>query len=54
MAVFTFSTKGSNAEATATIERIKDYCLKHNLNFSAVVVEQLAKWERENVSRNKN
>lgn len=51
MAIFTFSTKGSRPQDTETIERIKLDCANRGLNFSALILRQLAKWEEENVGR---
>lgn len=53
MAIFTFSTKGSRPQDTETIERIKLDCANRGLNFSALILRQLAEWEEENVGRNK-
>lgn len=51
MAVHTFSTKEKNADEAAAIVRIKELCVKRNINFSALVVDLLIKWERENAER---
>jgi len=53
MAIHTFSTKEKNAEETAAVQRVRELCIKRNINFSALVVDLLVKWERENVDRSK-
>lgn len=39
MPVFTFSSKTKKPEDTKAVEDAKAYCLKHNLNFSAVMIQ---------------
>ena len=48
MPVFTFSTKTKRPEDTELVERIKEHCDKHNLNFSGVVLKQLKQFEADN------
>ena len=49
MAVFTFSTKPTKHLDTAIVERIKQHCYDHGLNFSAVVIQLLTEWDKEHV-----
>lgn len=49
MPIFTFSTKGSRPQDTETIERIKTKCSNRGLNFSALILRELTKWEEEDV-----
>ena len=44
MAIFTFSTKTRKPEDEKTVLAAKEVCDKKCLNFSALVVELLAKW----------
>ena len=38
MPVFTFSSKTKKPEDTKAVEEAKEYCDKHSLNFSAVMI----------------
>jgi hypothetical protein len=48
MAVYSFSTseKETNND-DKTVQAVKEYCYKHKIIFSKVVIEQLAKWLEE-------
>lgn len=52
MAIFTFSTKGSKPGDTEVVHRAKEFCAQHNMNFSAVVVDLLRQWEKEQKEAN--
>lgn len=39
MAVHTFSTKTKKPEDEQAVQQLKEYCVKKNLNFSAVLVQ---------------
>lgn len=47
MPVFTFSTKERKPSDEALIRRVKKICADEGLNFSAIVIAQLRKWEQE-------
>ncbi|QBP07048.1 hypothetical protein ETP1_047 [Edwardsiella phage ETP-1] len=47
MAVYTFSAKEKKPEDVETVEAVKAYCERFNLNFSGVVVELLKKYKAE-------
>ena len=48
MAIFTFSTRTKRPVDTALVQRVKDHCDKHGLNFSALIIQLLKQWEEEN------
>lgn len=52
MAIFTFSTKGSRPADEATVRRVKEHCSNKGYNFSAVIIEQLRQWEKEQEIKN--
>ena len=47
MPIFTFSTRTKVPTDTEAVERAKQHCEKHHINFSAIVVNLLKDWERE-------
>lgn len=47
MAVFTFSTRDKRPQDAEAVLELKAYCEKNHKNFSALVVEQLAKLNKE-------
>lgn len=49
MSVYTFSTKTKKPEDDEVVQLVKKYCERRNINFSAVVVEQLRKFAEETV-----
>lgn len=51
MAVYTFSTRPTRPVDSEAIQRVKDHCDSQGLNFSALVVSLLKKWEEDNVKR---
>ena len=53
MAIYTFSTKETKPLDKKSIEAIKLYCQKNNINFSGLVVKILRDWEKENVREQK-
>lgn len=42
MAIHTFSTKTKKPEDEEVVQFLKHYCARHNLNFSAVVVQLIS------------
>ena len=52
MAVFTFSTKSRKPSDEELVRRVKERCAKEGRNFSALVVSQLRKWEKEQETQN--
>lgn len=51
MPVFTFSTPETKPIDTEAVKKVKEYCNRRNLNFSAVVVELIKQYEREVAAR---
>lgn len=49
MPVYTFSTKTKKPEDDEVVLEVKKYCEDRNINFSAIVVEQLRRFREENV-----
>lgn len=47
MAVYTFSTKTKKPEDDEVVQQVKKYCEDRNINFSAIVVEQLRKFQED-------
>lgn len=48
MAVYSFSTSDKlTSDEDKLVTEVKDYCRKHKIVFSRVVVEQLRKWMEE-------
>lgn len=45
--VFTFSTKSTKPRDEEVVLKVKQYCDRNNLNFSAVVVDLLRKHAEE-------
>lgn len=50
MAVYTFSTKTKKPEDDEVVLEVKKYCEDRNINFSAIVVDQLRKFCEETVN----
>ena len=48
MANFSFSTRPKRPLDTEAVERVKQHCDKHGLNFSAFIVELIKKWQNDN------
>jgi len=47
MPVYTFSTQTKKPMDDKLVQRIKAHCRKHHLNFSGILIEQLAKYEEQ-------
>lgn len=49
MAIFTFSTKEKRPEDEELVKEVKDYCEKHCIVFSSVVITLLREFKEEKV-----
>lgn len=47
MAIHTFSTKTKKPEDEDAVQKVKNYCERKNLNFSAVVVQLIRQFAEE-------
>lgn len=47
MPVHTFSSKTKKPEDTKAVEEAKEYCDKHNLNFSAIMIAKVKEFNDE-------
>lgn len=53
MSVYTFSTKTKKPEDDEVVKQVKKYCEDRNINFSAVVVEQLRLFRENTINGHK-
>lgn len=53
MPVFTFSTRDKKPLDTEAVERLKEHCEKHGINFSAVIVHLVKENLEEIVNESK-
>lgn len=54
MAIFTFSTKSKRPEDEELVRLVKEYCEKHCVHFSGVVLQGLAKFKEEKIDGRQN
>lgn len=52
MSIYTFSVKSKKPEDDEVVLQVKEYCATKNINFSAIVVQQLKKFAEEHINGN--